>query len=185
MELNLSFEEQLPQLAVRGLAHGFCLHAHLVLVWRELICTVLLVPQVKEAAGRWADHHQLAVKVLPVQVHILQTPAFNVTIEAACQGWKKIKMFFRWAKKKDILRGNMTSAILLMGKICDYRITIITDVDEIRLVLARHTKPKVSPESRFFPDDLQEKVGQCCFKIPRLPFLELYFFFSRWSDVCD
>lgn len=93
MELDLSFEEQLPQLAVRGLAHGFGLHAHLVLVRRELICTVLLVPQVKEAVGRRADHHQLAVKVLPVQVHILQTPAFDVAIKTACQGWNKINRF--------------------------------------------------------------------------------------------
>lgn len=36
----------------------------------------------------------------------------------------------------------------------------ITYVDEIRLVLARHAKPKVSPESRFLPDDLQQKEGQ-------------------------
>lgn len=81
MKVNLSFEEQLPQLAVRGLAHSFGLHAHLVLVRGKLICTDLLVPQVKEAAGRGANHHQLAVKVLPVQVHVLQTPAFDVTIE--------------------------------------------------------------------------------------------------------
>lgn len=37
---------------------------------------------------------------------------------------------------------------------------VITYVDEIRLVLARHAKPKVSPESRFLPDDLQQKEGQ-------------------------
>lgn len=86
MELDLSSEEQLPQLAVRGLAHGLGLHAHLVLVRRELIGTGLLVPQVEEAAGRGADHHQLAVKVLPVQVHVLQTPAFDVAIKTACRG---------------------------------------------------------------------------------------------------
>lgn len=71
MELNLSFEDQLPQLAMRGLAHCFGLHTHLVLVWRELICTVLLVPQVEKAARRRANHHQLTVKVLPVQVYVL------------------------------------------------------------------------------------------------------------------
>lgn len=81
MKLNLSFEEQLPQLAVRGLAHSLGLHAHLVLVRRKLVCADLLVPQVKEAPGRGADHHQLAVEVLPVQVHILQAPAFDVMIE--------------------------------------------------------------------------------------------------------
>lgn len=77
----------------------------------------------------------------------------------------------------------MTSAVLLIGEICDYRIVIITNVDEIRLVLARHTKPKVSPESRFFPDDLREREGQCCFKIPDHhcddSFSDLFFFFSR------
>lgn len=83
MKLNLSFEEQLPQLAVGGLAHSFGLHAHLVLVRRELVCAALLVPQVEEATGRGPDHHQLAVKVLPVQVHVLQTPAFDVTVKTA------------------------------------------------------------------------------------------------------
>lgn len=83
MKLDLSLEEQLPQLAVRGLAHSFGLHAHLVLVRWKFVCTDLLVPQVKQAAGWGADYHQLAVKVLPVQVHIFQTPAFDVTIETA------------------------------------------------------------------------------------------------------
>lgn len=81
MKVNLPFEEQLPQLAVGGLAQSFGLHAHLVLVRRELVCAALLVPQVEEAAGRGTDHHQLAVEVLPVQVHILQTPAFDVTVK--------------------------------------------------------------------------------------------------------
>lgn len=85
MKLNLSFEEQLPQLAMGGLAHCFSLHAHLVLVWRQLICAVLLVPQVEKTAGRGANHHQLAVKVLPVQVHVLQPPAFDVTVKTTCQ----------------------------------------------------------------------------------------------------
>lgn len=102
MELNLSFEEQLPQLAVRGLAHGLGLHAHLVLVRRELIGTGLLVPQVKQAAGRGADHHQLAVKVLPVQVHVLQTPAFDVTIKTACRGWNKI--IFQVGRKRNLAK---------------------------------------------------------------------------------
>lgn len=85
MKLNLSFEEQLPQLAMRGFAHSFRLHAHLVLVWRQLICTVLLVPQVEKAARRRANHHQLAVEVLPVKVHVFQPPTFDVTVKTACQ----------------------------------------------------------------------------------------------------
>lgn len=71
MSLNLLSEEQLPQLAVRGFTHGFGLHTHLVLVWRELICTVLLMPQVEKATRRRSNHHQLTVKVLPVQVYVL------------------------------------------------------------------------------------------------------------------
>lgn len=57
MSLYLSFEEELPQLAVRGFAHGLGLHAHLVLVRGELVCAVLLVPQVEKAARRGANHH--------------------------------------------------------------------------------------------------------------------------------
>lgn len=81
MEPNLASEDQLPKLPVRGLAHCFCLHAHLVLVWRELICAHLLVPQVEEATGRRADHHQLTVEVLPVQMHVLQPPAFGGSVK--------------------------------------------------------------------------------------------------------
>lgn len=93
MKLNLSFEEQLPQLAVRGFAHGFGLRAHLVLVWRELICAVLLVPQVEKAARRRANHHQLTVKVLPVQVHVLQPPTFDVTVKPTCQERREVETY--------------------------------------------------------------------------------------------
>lgn len=85
MSFNLWFEEQLPQLAVRGFAHGFGLHTHLVFVWRKLICTVLLMPQVEKATRRRANHHQLTVKVLPVQVHVLQAPTFDVTVKTTCK----------------------------------------------------------------------------------------------------
>lgn len=81
MKLGLASEEQLPELAVRGLAHGLRLHAHLVLVWRQLVRARLLVPQVEEAAGRRADHHQLTVEVLPVQMHVLQPPAFDGSVK--------------------------------------------------------------------------------------------------------
>lgn len=81
MKLNLASEDQLSQLPVRGLAHGFCLHAHLVLVWRKFVRAPLLVPQVEEAARRRADHHQLTVEVLPVQMHVLQPPAFDCSVK--------------------------------------------------------------------------------------------------------
>lgn len=87
MELDLSLEEQLPQLAVRGFAHGFGLHAHLVLVRRKLIRAGLLVPQVEKATRRRANHHQLAVEVLPVQVHVLQPPTFNVSVKTP---WEEV-----------------------------------------------------------------------------------------------
>lgn len=83
VSLNLWFEEELPQLAVRSFAHGFGLHAHLVFVRRKLICTALLVPQMEKAARWRANHHQLTVKILPVQVHVLQPPAFDAPIKTA------------------------------------------------------------------------------------------------------
>lgn len=84
MSLYLSSEEELPQLAVRGLAHGFGLHAHLVLVRGKLVGAALLVPQVEKAPRRGANHHQLAVEVLPVEVHVLQAPTFGVTVKTTC-----------------------------------------------------------------------------------------------------
>lgn len=87
MSLNLPFEEELSQLAVRGLAHGLGLHTHLELVRRKLVCAALLMPQVDETSGRRADDHQLTVKVLPVQMHVLQTPAFDASVKAT---WEKI-----------------------------------------------------------------------------------------------
>lgn len=95
MKLNLSFKEQLPELAVRGFAHSFRLHAHLVLVWRELIRAALLVPQVEKAARRTANHHQLTVKVLPVKVHVLQPPAFGVTVKTTCQEEERFIQIWR------------------------------------------------------------------------------------------
>lgn len=41
----------------------------------------------------------------------------------------------------------MLLTMLPQGEICDYGIAVLTDVDEVRLVLACHTKPKISPES--------------------------------------
>lgn len=84
MPLDLLCEEQLPQVAVRGLAHGLGLHTHLILVWLQLVRALLLMPQVEEATGGRANHHQLAVQVLSVQVNILQTSAFGVPVKPTC-----------------------------------------------------------------------------------------------------
>ena len=56
VSFDLVPEEQHPQLAVRRLVHGLGLHAHAVLVWGELVGTVLLVPQVEQASRRRPDH---------------------------------------------------------------------------------------------------------------------------------
>ena len=87
MVLNLLLEEQLPQAAMRGLAQGLGLHTHLVLIRSQLIRTVLLMPEVKKATRGWANHHELAVKILPVQMHVLQSPAFDAPIEPT---WKQV-----------------------------------------------------------------------------------------------
>lgn len=105
MDLNVSSEEQLCQLAGRGLAHGFGLHAHLVFVRWELVCTVLLVPQVEKPTGRTANHHQLTVKVLPVQVHVLQPPASDVTVKPTCREVEEFRRAHR-AIRRCKYKGN-------------------------------------------------------------------------------
>lgn len=79
---------QHPQLAVRGLVHGLGLHAHAILVRRQLVGAVLLVPQVEEASRRRPHHQQVAVDVLPVQVHVLAAPAPDVDVESSWR-WKE------------------------------------------------------------------------------------------------
>lgn len=81
VSLYLVPEEEHPQLTVGRLVHGLGLHAHAVLVWGELIGTVLLVPQVEQTPG-WRSHHQeVTVKVLPVEVDVFSTPAFDVNVK--------------------------------------------------------------------------------------------------------
>lgn len=84
MGLDLVPEHQHPQLPVRRLVHGLGLDAHPVLLGRQLVLAVLLVPQVEEAPRGRAHHHQIAVQVLAVQVHVLAAPASDVQIEATC-----------------------------------------------------------------------------------------------------
>lgn len=81
MSFDLVPEEQHSQLAVRGLVHGLGLHAHTVLVRGELISAVLLVPQVEQASGWSSDHEEVAVEVLPVQVHVFASPALDVDVK--------------------------------------------------------------------------------------------------------
>lgn len=79
---NLLLENKHPKLAMRSLIHGLGLHAHFVLLWSQLVQTLLFMPQMEEAPDRRSDHHEVAVKVLAVQMHIFTTPAFNVQVKA-------------------------------------------------------------------------------------------------------
>lgn len=81
-------EEQHAQLAVRGLVHGLGLHAHAVLLRRQLVSAVLLVPQVEQAAGRRPHHQEAAVEVLPVQVDVLAAPSFDIDVKSSWFGEK-------------------------------------------------------------------------------------------------
>lgn len=82
VRLNLLLENKHPKLAMRSLIHGLGLHAHFVLLWSQLVQTLLFMPQVEETPDRCSDHHEIAVKVLAVQMHIFTTPAFNVQVKA-------------------------------------------------------------------------------------------------------
>ncbi|MEQ2203920.1 hypothetical protein XENOCAPTIV_005337 [Xenoophorus captivus] len=80
--LDLLPEHQHAQVGVGGLVHGFGLDAHAVLLWRQLVRALLLVPQVEEARHRSSDHDQVAPKVLPVQMDIFHTPAFDFQVKS-------------------------------------------------------------------------------------------------------
>lgn len=80
--LNLLLENKHPKLAMRSLIHGLGLHAHFVLLWSQLVQTLLFMPQMEETPDRCSDHHEVAVKVLAVEMHIFTTPTFNVQVKA-------------------------------------------------------------------------------------------------------
>lgn len=77
-------EDQHPQLPVGRLVHGLGLHAHLVLLGRQLVYAALLMPEVEEAPHGRPHHDEVAVQVLAVKVHVLATPAFDVQVEPTC-----------------------------------------------------------------------------------------------------
>lgn len=83
VSLDLVSEEQHSQLTVRGLVHGLGLHAHAVLIRREFVSTVFLMPEVKQASQGCSNHQEVTVKILPVEVDVLAPPAFNVDVEAS------------------------------------------------------------------------------------------------------
>lgn len=71
-------EDKHPQLPMGCLIHGLGLHAHLVLLGGQFIHTALLMPKVEQSPYRRAHHDEVAMEILPVQVHIFTTPAFDV-----------------------------------------------------------------------------------------------------------
>lgn len=91
MCLDLLAENQHAQVRVRGLVHGFGLDAHAVLLRRQLVRALLLVPHVEETRDRRPDHDQVAPEILPVQVDVFDTPAFHFKIKPP---WKKKKKGF-------------------------------------------------------------------------------------------
>ena len=92
MSLDLLTENQHAEVGVGGLVHGFGLDAHAVLLGRQLVRTLLLVPHVEEAGHRRSDHYQVAPEILPVQMDVFHTPAFHLQIEPSyrkiCQNVK-------------------------------------------------------------------------------------------------
>lgn len=83
MILDLLTEHQHAQVGVGRLIHGFGLDAHAILFWSQLVCTLLLVPQVEEAGYRRTRHNQVAPQVLPVQVDIFHTPTFHLQVKTS------------------------------------------------------------------------------------------------------
>lgn len=81
MSLDLFSEHQHAQVGVGGLVHGFGLDAHAVLLRRQLVRTLLLVPQVEKTGNRRPGHDQVAAEILPVQVDVFHAPAFHFKIE--------------------------------------------------------------------------------------------------------
>lgn len=84
MSLDLLVENQHTQVRVRGLVHGFGLNAHAVLLRRQLVCALFLMPHMEEVRHWRPDHNQFAPEVLPVQVDVFYTPAFHVQIKPSC-----------------------------------------------------------------------------------------------------
>lgn len=90
VSLDLLAEHQHAQVGVRGLVHGFGLDAHAVLLRRQLVRALLLVPQVEEAGHGGPDHDQVAPEVLPVQVDVLHAPAFHLEIKPSWRNYKPV-----------------------------------------------------------------------------------------------
>lgn len=81
VSFDLLPENQHAQVRVGGLVHGFGLDAHAVLLRRQLVRALLLVPQVEESRHRSPDHDHVAAEILPVKMDVFHTPTFHLKIE--------------------------------------------------------------------------------------------------------
>lgn len=81
VRLDLLPEDQHPKVRVRGLVHGFGLDTHAILLWSEFVCTMFLVPEVKETRDGCPDHNKVTVQVLSVEVNVLTAPAFHFQVK--------------------------------------------------------------------------------------------------------
>lgn len=107
MSLDLVPEDEHAQMRVGGLVHGFGLDAHAVLLRRQLVGTLLLVPQV-EKPGNWRpNHNELAPEILPVQVDVLHPPAFDLQIKPT------------WRDKREVT--SRLGVILIINGISSYQ----------------------------------------------------------------
>ncbi|EGW08328.1 hypothetical protein I79_011310 [Cricetulus griseus] len=61
MHLYFLPEDHHSQVGVRSLVHGFGLDAHAVLLRRQLICTVFLVPEVEKTRDWSPNHNQITM----------------------------------------------------------------------------------------------------------------------------
>lgn len=97
VSLDLLAEHQHAQVGVGGFVHGFGLDAHAILLRRQLVRALFLVPQVKKAGHGRADHNQVAAEVLPVQVDVFHTPAFDFKVKSTCRiGGDSLCISFQW-----------------------------------------------------------------------------------------
>lgn len=94
MSLDLLPEDQHPKVRVRGLIHGFGLDTHAILLWSEFICTMLLMPEVKETRDWCPDHNKVTMQVLSVKVNILTAPAFHFQVKTPYKKQYQKKLFW-------------------------------------------------------------------------------------------
>ena len=82
VRVYLVFEREHAQLCVRRFVERTRPDAAAMLVGRQAQVALLLVPQMKDTRIRRPDHHHLTLDVLPVQIHVLQSPSRDLLVES-------------------------------------------------------------------------------------------------------